>query len=225
MINENTMIKVFNRTNITVVASSDKRGYKFPYNNGEPTMQIIPFSDIEYINYRDSFFRNGTLTFEEDCEDEIYQKLGIDKSDVVKEGWLIEQIKDFNKDFAEFLTSVTDNMVMSRIQALVTLYKLNRYDLSIRLCKLVELRANELRRGKLTSELLIKPVTNTPVVENDEKISALEIQVAELKNMLLKQSAEPKSSGAKAEEEKQEPVKKQTPARKSTTKKSTENKE
>lgn len=139
-------------------------------------MNILTFEEIEYLNMRDSYFKNGTLTFDEEFEDELYDKLNIDKSQVVKEEWLVDEILKFSREFMEFIAKVTDNMVMARIQALVTLYKLNRYDLSIRLCKVVDFRAEELRSGKINSQISIKPKKKEDKSKEDEDLRIAELQ-------------------------------------------------
>lgn len=204
MFERDAAIKVINKTHLTVIATSNKRSYNFYYNKNDGThpIEVMSFEEVEYINNRENFFKNGTLCFEADIEKELYEKLNIDEDKVVKEEYLDENIKHFNKEFAEFLTKVSDNMVMARIQAITTFYKLNGYDLSVRLCRVVDARANELRAGKITSSMNVSIKEEKP--DLSKELEDMRAQLEQVQKLLAdKNSSKPEEKPSEPETKKQ----------------------
>ena len=71
-------ITVLNYNECYVISPASTRTYTFePADEGIPTLDTLPFSDIEFVNSHSNAFRTGLLFFKEDQQEEIYKELKI----------------------------------------------------------------------------------------------------------------------------------------------------
>ncbi|MGR6760424.1 hypothetical protein ACU1JV_01080 [Paenibacillus sp. T2-29] len=148
--------------------------------------------------------------------DEIYEKLSIrDYKDILTNQDIKNIILRPTKEGLTKLIKIQSASLFERVRGLVIqLENTNFYDISTRVKSLIEERYKELYSGKRISEISIissygeNPVDkqiNNPSVD-DNKVSQLEKEIAELKALLLSQASQ--------QEEQSEPDKHDTEANK-----------
>lgn len=73
---ENILVLSYNENQICVDGA--RESYKFKPSNGlEPVINIMPLSDIQYINSNTQIIKTGWLTFEDKDKAEIFKELRI----------------------------------------------------------------------------------------------------------------------------------------------------
>ena len=71
-------IRVYSELPFQINLVGQHREYIFPpCLDGEPTMNFVDWSDIEYAHSRGNLFSVGLLIFSEDEREEIYRELGV----------------------------------------------------------------------------------------------------------------------------------------------------
>ena len=85
MLNETKPISVlnYNENCVCINIAPGKSAILESSEYGEPNVLPLTLDEIRYAN-NSSIFKNGTLEFPEDIEDEIYDILRINKNDVLK---------------------------------------------------------------------------------------------------------------------------------------------
>lgn len=180
MIDKNELINVYNENDgkIFAISRTIPRGYIFDKGTVEdPFLNPISWDDILYINNRSDVFRTGTLRFDPEQEDEIYKALRI----VPKQSnnyFTRKEVEDYilNPTFEKLqaITKITSIFTMEKFRhSLVVLDNEREYDISKRVYDVINFRYEELNKGKIKSEVVIRKTKNMPSSEEkkQEKIN------------------------------------------------------
>lgn len=197
MINKNEEIEVLNYYDYPkyLVSQSDELGYKIEGQvSGEAGVMSIPFGDIKFINGKSECFRNGTLVFEEERQEEVYKELKINP-EKDKNYFTRKQIEDIILDpddekITKIVNITSRDTIDNFRRILVKLTNDNEYDISNRIREYIDAREYEIKHGKVASSLpvpkrkIYKPVEEeieTAIVP-EEKVEAKETKTANKKS-------------------------------------------
>jgi len=217
-------IVVLNYNEFKVIAPTSTRTYKLePAQDGVPTLDNLPFSDIEYINSHSNAFRTGLLFFKKEQQEEIYKELKIfDWENILTNKDIENILLHPTIEGLQKIIDITDDVTFERVRGLLIKIKnSNEFDLSHRVIRLVEDRHKELQRRITKSQIEIRQRDATnPNTINSEEVDSLKSQLAEMQKMMAEMIAnQNKGVNDTAEDDKEEstPVKK--PAGRPSTKK------
>lgn len=187
MFNDTKLISVLNY-NETCVCVSIAPGKSIMFeasNYGEPTVIPLPMNEIMFIN-NGYAFKTGLLEFPEEIEDELYQKLRIDKSKVLK----LKEIRDIllspTKEGLIKIVSIDSSANFDRVRSQFQKLKVEGHKLTLDVADIVNRRSKELLRGKSKSDIQIGD-PDIPI--ENKRVSELEKQLEEMKLMMAQMMA------------------------------------
>ncbi len=189
MISKNELINVLNYNDNPVCIRTRLREYVCAKaENGQPSVTPLEFSEIEELNGISPCFKIGTLFFEKDKQEEIYTALRItDWQNILKN----EDIKDIilNPTYENLnrILKIDNVAYFERIRG--TLYSLknaDKYDLSIRVTRLIDARYKELRSRKYKTSIVITKAENNNNNVSNKELSAIREENKDLKAQLDK---------------------------------------
>ena len=149
-------------------------------------MQILNFSEIEYIYTNGSAIQNGYLTFKESEQEEIYEALGFkDWKNIVRVSDIEDLLLNPNADKAQSVIDIDTFPKFERVRMiLIGLMSTNNYDISNRIIKLVNARYDEWVIGKRVSDITIRTTDVVLESDNTEKLKAqLQANAEQMKKM------------------------------------------
>ena len=192
-------ISVLNYGHSLVVISTKDRQYTFNpiSDDGIPSMIPLSYKEIEFVNSNSSVFRNGTLRFKEDKQEEIYEALRIvDWSDILFEDVIIDTISNPTLEKLQKIINVKTVAVIERVRGiLVYLKNTGEADVSIKVDRIINERFKEISHGQLKSNIVLRPKdTEIPVAAEDindlkSKNAEIEAQNAEMAKRLADMEA------------------------------------
>lgn len=191
-------IRVYNYThNKVCLETRTGRQYVFdPCADGVPQMEYMSWEDIEWLNGRSEIFRNGTLRFSPDDEQEIFEALGCPdyRGAMFTEERIHELLLNPTSENVETIIGLTSDSVLERIRG--TMHKLISVgeNVSAKMESVVNARASELRDGKLKSAMVVKK-REQPESANDKVIEELQAQMKAMQEQL---NAKSETSAASA---------------------------
>lgn len=171
MIDKNTIIEVYNEYdgNIYGISAFNDYGYKFERANdfGEPSITPVPFSDVQLINNKSSVFRDGTLRFDIELEEEIYKELRITpNNNYFTKSEIEDMILNTTQEKLDQIVAITSSNTLEKFRTiLIKLDNSNEYDIPKRVFDVINARAYELAKGKIKSD--IKLVTKKSNKKNE----------------------------------------------------------
>ncbi len=169
-INNANSYSVLNYMPCGIVATSNVTSYKFEPSNGEvPTINMIPLTEIKYINSVSNLFRDGYLNFDESDQEAIYKVLGIRNWDnILSQKDIMDIILNPTKQGLQKIIDIQTIGYFERVRGVFSsLKQTGIYDISIRVQSLIEARYNELKNNILKSKIVIN-TTSTSESLNDE---------------------------------------------------------
>lgn len=183
MINKKDEIEVLNYWDFPkYLTSKDGFGYKIEGQvDGTAGFESVTFSDIKSINMASEAFRNGTLVFEEDKQEEVYKELKIDvnNNNYFTRQMIEDIILDPTDEKIEKIVKITHlDTIENFRRMLVKLTNDNEYDISNRVRDYIDAREIELKKGISKSELPVpKSKAYKPVQEAVVETAVVEEQV------------------------------------------------
>lgn len=197
-------ITLLNYNPFTVIIPSETRTYVLDpcYDYNIPKLINVSHSDVEYMNSHSDVFRNGTVFFEKDKQEEIYKDLSIfDWKDILTNQAIENILLSPTLDGLQRLIDVKDDPTFNRIYSiLVHLKNSNRYDLSSRVIKVIEARRKELHRGIYTTQIVLQERTIKPNSTSDD-VNALKKQIANMQKMMSEMLAKQDNSTEKTSDD------------------------
>lgn len=152
-----------------------------------PSSFPLTLNEIRYINNVSKAFKYGLLFFEPDIEKEMYAELHIpDWRSIMRNDEIEEIIANPTVEGLERLLDISDQLYYERVYGVYVGMKNAGIPISAKVEALITTRRKELARGKVTTDLSVRQVK--PSGDADEKIKALEDQVAKLTALLTSQS-------------------------------------
>lgn len=164
-------IRVYSELPFQINLEGQHREYVFPaYKNGEPSMNFVDWSDIEFAHSRTNLFSAGFLIFEESEQEEIYNELRIRdwKDKVWFDKDIVDAIENPTLDKMQRIIDIKDSLVFERIRGKVVYYTNHGMDISQKVVNIVNARYRELNAGVIGSKIIIKPTDVESNVSNEE---------------------------------------------------------
>lgn len=168
--------------NCVYITVAPKRSIKVePAYESEPSTLPLTLDEIKYVN-NTPVFKNGTLEFPSDLEDDLYEELRIDKNKVLKLRDIRSILLNPTKDGLTKILSITSLSDFDRVRGQFQKLKYDGYKLTLDVADLVDKRTKELFNGKVKSNFLVEKVNLEN--QNQKRVDELERQLAEMKEML-----------------------------------------
>lgn len=172
--------------NVVTIPSLNNKGYTFePGTVSDPCVIPIPPEEIQYMNSTSTAFKNGVLRFRPEEQEEIYTALGIKKDDMM----FIEDIDDAllnpTVENLQHMIDVKSSSQFERIRGRFYQMKNAGEDMSTKVKGIIDGRYEELRAGKLHSDIAVSPVTK-PVDTSkvQEELETAKNQMAEMQKQM-----------------------------------------
>ena len=211
-------IKVFNYTNSKICVESANRGYVFdPAKDGVPSLEVMSFDEIEYINSKGEIFRSGALRFEESQQEEIFEALKYPqwRDTLISEDDIDDIIFNPTIENQNRLISIKNAGTIERIRAKLVYYNnLEKDGVSHKITNMINERFDELRRGIYNSKIVvgeIKRINTADEIESvKEQNEALKKKIEEMETMMaevLAKKAESESDTSDAKKKVSKPKK------------------
>lgn len=183
-------IKVFNYTNSKICVESANRGYVFdPIKDSVPSLEVMSFDEIEYINSKGEIFRSGALRFEESQEEEIFEALRYPqwRDTLISEDDIDDIIFNPTIENQKRLISIKNTGTIERIRAKLVYYNnLEKDGVSHKITNMINERFDELRRGAYNSKIVVGEIKR---VNTADEIEGIKEQNETLKDELEKMKA------------------------------------
>ena len=153
--------------------------------DGTAGFESVTFTDIKSINMASEAFRNGTLVFEEDKQEEVYKELKIDvnNNNYFTRQMIEDIILDPTDEKIAKIVRITSLDTMENFRRmLVKLTNDNEYDISNRVRDYIDARETELKKGITKSELPIpKSKVYKPIEKEEIETAVVPEEKAEVK--------------------------------------------
>lgn len=221
MLDKQKTYLILNYDTSPVIVSTRYENRIVPAGNDEtPTSLPMSIDDISFINSTTKVFKIGKLFFEPEFESEIYEELRIrDWRDILRNQDIYDIILNPTMEKLERILAIDDQMYFDRIYGAYIGLKNDGVNVSTNVENIIKARYAELMKHKRKTEIKIRPKEDTESV--DPKVTELENQVAELRQLLSKLTqAQPVETPQKAEPKATE-TKPKTQRKSSSTKSST----
>lgn len=161
-------------------------------NGFEPTEFIMTMNDIIYVNSTSSCFKNGTLYFRPEDEEEIYKELKIrNYQDIMKDHDYVDILKKPTVEGLQKIININNSSEFERIRAILFRLKdVDSYSISYKVEELVSARYKELQNRKRVSDIIVQDgdaktkVSNEEVNEIKQQNEALQNQLAQMQKMM-----------------------------------------
>ena len=163
----------------------------------EPSTLPLTFDEIKYVN-NSPVFRNGTLEFQSDLEDQIYEELRIDRNKVLKLKDIREILLNPTKEGLSKILSITSLADFDRVRGQFQKLKYEGYRLTLDVADLIDKRTKELFNGKTKTNFLLENVNIEN--ENQKRVNDLEKELAEMRK-LLEQAMNSKNTETRSDNE------------------------
>lgn len=184
-------IRVYSELPFQINLVGQHREYVFPASvDGEPSMNFVDWSDIEYAHSRGNLFSNGLLIFDESEREEIYQELRIKdwKNKVWFDKDIVDAIEHPTLDKMQRIIDIKDLLTFERIRGKVVYYTNNNMNISQKVVSIVNARYRELTSGVIGSKIMIKPADVEKTVSADE-VDDLKKQLAHMQKLMEQMAA------------------------------------
>lgn len=181
--------KVINQTPFEVHATNkNEYNYVFESADTDNNEKDLTIEEIAFINQNTGLFKIGYLTISDEHKEEVFSEIGLKNyQDILSRDEIIECIEVPSNENIEKLISVTNFSLYKRVYTeLLGLLSIPN-DISNRVIKILELRYDELAKGKIQTDIVLN-VVNEPKSKREEK---LEKDLEQLKAM-VKQLSEQK---------------------------------
>ena len=214
-------IRVYSELPFQINLVGQHREYVFPAStDGEPSMNFVDWSDIEYAHSRGNLFSNGLLIFDESEREEIYQELRIKdwKNKVWFDKDIVDAIENPTLDKMQRIIDIKDILTFERIRGKVVYYTNNNKNISQKVVSIVNARYRELTSGITVSKITIRPTDVEKTVSADE-VEDLKKQLAHMQKLMEQMAATKEQNENMVAEEPVEPVVTRRQGRRSTVKK------
>lgn len=189
MIKETEKISVLNyNENRVSVEVAPHKSYSFEPSPDGKTPTIIPMTidEIRYAN-NSSAFRNGTLFFEKNKQEDVYKELNINNwKDILTNPDIENIILHPSFDGLQKLVEIKDTAEFERVRAVF--HKLKQdgtHDVSVRVAQIINTRYKELLNRKVNTAIQLTK-KDIPEVAHNEEVNELKAQNAAMQEQMDK---------------------------------------
>lgn len=149
--------------------------------DGNPTTLPLTWDEIVYAN-NSNVFKSGSLEFQSNIENDIYNELGIVKENVLKYKEIKEILLHPDKNGLQKILKIKTLSDFDRVREIFQKLKFEGYSITLDVNNLVKKRTEELFLGKSTSSILVDDTKNES--SDSKKVQELEKQLEEIKAMM-----------------------------------------
>jgi hypothetical protein len=149
--------------------------------DGNPTTLPLTWDEIVYAN-NSNVFKSGSLEFQSNIENDIYNELGIVKENVLKYKEIKEILLHPDKNGLQKILKIKTLSDFDRVREIFQKLKFEGYSITLDVNNLVKKRTEELFLGKSTSSILVDDTQNES--SDSKKVQELEKQLEEMKAMM-----------------------------------------
>ena len=149
--------------------------------DGNPTTLPLTWDEIVYAN-NSNVFKSGSLEFQSNIENDIYNELGIVKENVLKYKEIKEILLHTDKNRLQKILKIKTLSDFDRVREIFQKLKFEGYSITLDVNNLVKKRTEELFLGKSTSSILVDDTKNES--SDSKKVQELEKQLEEMKAMM-----------------------------------------
>lgn len=149
--------------------------------DGNPTTLPLTWDEIVYAN-NSNVFKSGSLEFQSNIENDIYNELGIVKENVLKYKEIKEILLHPDKNGLQKILKIKTLSDFDRVRGIFQKLKFEGYSITLDVNNLVKKRTEELFLGKSTSSILVDDTQNES--SDSKKVQELEKQLEEMKAMM-----------------------------------------
>lgn len=149
--------------------------------DGNPTTLPLTWDEIVYAN-NSNVFKSGSLEFQSNIENDIYNELGIVKENVLKYKEIKEILLHPDKNGLKKILKIKTLSDFDRVREIFQKLKFEGYSITLDVNNLVKKRTEELFLGKSTSSILVDDTQNES--SDSKKVQELEKQLEEMKAMM-----------------------------------------
>ena len=200
MLNMNTIVTIYNENpnKVFLPTSNPSTEYGYvcdPAYDGIPSETSIALSDVKFINSKSAIFRNGTLKFDPELEEEITKTIGIV---IRQENFMsLDEIEDIilrpSKEKLERIVGINSPTTIDKVRGkLAQLDMSDDYFIAQEVYKVINDRYRELvHLSKRKSEITITKKKNEVKKEVVKKVEKETV----VKETVAKEEATPKKTG------------------------------
>ncbi len=178
---ENILVLSYNENQICVDGA--RESYKFKPSNGlEPVINIMPLSDIQYINSNTQIIKTGWLTFEDKDKAEIFKELRIrDWENILTNDDIKHILIKPTMEGLQKIIDIDNISYFDRVRIILHALIQDGVDITTKVKNIIDTRYNELKIRQRVSSITLTPKINTV---HSDKITELEEQNKVLKDKL-----------------------------------------
>lgn len=194
-IDRNKMYLVFSENTYPVYFPARDGDFMFDKASSEnPSMHQVHFDDILRVNSASSLFKDGTLRFEQEYEEDMYAELRIaDWREIWRNEDIVRILRDPTMEDIDRIINFQYQNTFNRVRGIFTGMLNAGEEISSRARTAIEKRQEELEAGVFKSRINLVPKANT-----QDEVEALKKMVADL------------AAKVEAKEKVQEPTEKDT---------------
>lgn len=145
-----------------------------------PTTIPLSLDEIKYAN-NSNVFKTGTLEFQSDLEDELYDILRIDKNKVLKLSEIRDILINPTKVGLQKIVSISSLSDFDRVRGQFQKLKNDGYKLTLDIANIIEKRTEELFKNQVKTSIIID---DSDVVKEHSKVHELEEKLARMEELL-----------------------------------------
>lgn len=149
--------------------------------DGNPTTLPLTWDEIVYAN-NSNVFKSGSLEFQSNIENDIYNELGIVKENVLKYKEIKEILLHPDKNGLQKILKIKTLSDFDRVREIFQKLKFEGYSITLDVNNLVKKRTEELFLGKSISSILVDDTKNES--SDSKKVQELEKQLEGMKAMM-----------------------------------------
>lgn len=206
----------YNASCVCIKVSPDKSIKLDAANGNDPFVIPLTLDEIRFAN-NGSVFKTGTLEFPVELEEEVYEELRIDTSKVLKLSEIRNILLSPTKNGLIKIISIQSLSDFDRVRGQFQKLKQEGHKLTLDIANIIDRRTKELFNNQFKTSIQI---SDAEAVQNNEKVAALERELASMKSLLDNVLAQKDVEQTSVEEEKKEASQKTTTSVKKTTTKS-----
>lgn len=185
---ENILVLSYNENTVCVNGARDN--YKFSPSNGiDPVINVMPLSDLQYINSNTQIIKTGWLTFEEESKEEIFKALRIAKwEDILTNQDIKDILTNPTMEGLQRIIDIDNPTYFDRVRIVLHVLIQDGVDITTKVKTVVDSRYKELLQRKRKSSISLTPKTSNvrpdKVKEIEQQNEALQAQLDEMKAMM-----------------------------------------
>ena len=188
-LNKNRTYLVLNYGSSPVAISLKNSSVLIPGGSFEsPAMYPLELDEIYYVNNISRVFKNGTLFFEDEFQEAIYEELRLDDwRDILRNEQIESILLNPTVDGLERITAIKDAMYFERIYGIFTGLKNAGYALSSSVENVLKTRAREFADKKLVTGIVLRDMDVQPAAKQNAQMEEMQKQIdtlmAQIKEM------------------------------------------